>query len=152
MGVSEQEQQKVSAATSLKKHWYERMAWVLLLLIQLLILLVVSSGDAGPFAEGSVIDAFQTTNVTDAVLATRMLGTVLLGMFLFGVSILLKPFREGARWAWAVMWYIPVFFVLHIYAFGTVIPDAIFAALAAVCLLASYWQAFGKSTAEAASQ
>lgn len=146
------QQQKQSATTKSKKRWYERVAWVPLLLIQLLILLVASSGDTGPLAEDGVLHAFQTASVTDATLANRMLGTVLLGMFLFGVSILLIPFRAGARWAWAVMWYIPVFFLLHVYAFGTVIPDLVFATIAALCLVASYRPALRGSEAEVAPQ
>lgn len=137
------EQQRVkSATTESSGRWYERFAWIPLLLLQVLILIIVSSGEAGPVAEGSVLHAFLTGTGTDATLDLRLLGTVLLGMFLFGVSILLKPFRDGARWAWAVLWYVPVFFLLHVFAFGTVLPDLVFATIAAICLLVPYRRFF----------
>lgn len=125
-----------------REAWFERYAWLPLVLVQILILVVAMSGPEGPVAEGGVIHAFVTTNVTESVLELRMRGSLVVGMVIFGISIALKPFREREVWAWAVLWYVPLFFLLHIYAFGTVIPDLLLAAIAAVSLLLPYRRFF----------
>lgn len=112
-----------------------KYTWIPLVLINLLILLIAGSGEAGPFAEGSVLHAFLASSPTDDLLAVRLRGTLLLGMIIFGVAIILVPFRRGERWAWYVLWYYPLFFVLHIIAFGTLLPDGVLALICALCLV-----------------
>jgi hypothetical protein len=121
-------------------------AWILFAIIQLLILLVVSSGPDGPVGEGSVLQAFTAAETTDADLDSQLLGTVVWGMTIFGLAITLIPFRRGERWAWYVLWYYPVFFVIHIFAFGTLVPDAFFVAITTFGLLGQYRRFFPKES------
>lgn len=113
-----------------------RYAWIPLVLINLLIFVIVGSGEEGPFGEGSLLHAFLATNPTETMIEARLRGTLLLGMIMFGLAVILVPFRRGERWAWYVLWYYPLFFILHIVAFGTFIPDAILAVICTACLLA----------------
>ncbi len=113
-----------------------RYAWIPLVLINLLIVVIVGSGEDGPFAAGSVLHAFLANSPSEAMLELRLRGTLLLGMVAFGLAVILVPFRRGDRWAWYVLWFYPVFFLLHIIAFGTFIPDAILAIICVASLLA----------------
>ena len=74
---------------------------------------------------------------TELDLDIRFRGTVVLGMVIFSLAITLFAFRTGARWAWYALWYWPLFFLLHVAAFGTWLPDLPFAVLAAGSLLLS---------------
>lgn len=123
-----------------KEHlkFHERHAWIVFLLITLVLALVGFSGEEGPVGPGSVLHAFQTSDVSEDVLDLRFRGTVLGGMIIFGLAVLFGGFRKGERWAWYAMWYYPVFFVLHIIAFGTVMPDAIFLLLSLLGLILPY--------------
>jgi hypothetical protein len=67
--------------------------------------------------------------------AQFLVATAAVGMMVLGLGVILGGLRRGQRWAWLVLWYYPVFFLIHVYAFGTLIPDGIFAVLAAVSLL-----------------
>lgn len=134
-----------------------KYAWIPLFLVTLVILLIAGSGEEGPVAEGSVLHAFTspplfTDEVPDSILQVRLLGTILLGMVVFGLAVILKPFRRGERWAWYVLWYYPVFFVLHIIAFGTFIIDGVFALVCALSLLVPYRKFFPKQRAESGLQ
>jgi hypothetical protein len=134
----------MSSTIPTPEKWYEKYAWILLFLVTLLLLLIGSSGEEGPVGNGSVLNAFFTSDVTESIFELRFRGSILLGMFIFGLAILLKPFRSGERWAWYVLWYWPVFFVIHILAFGTVMPDSVFAAVSALALLLPYRKFFPK--------
>lgn len=128
-------------------------AWIPLALITLLILLIAGSGEQGPVAEGSVLHAFTspplfTDEAPASILEVRLLGTILLGMVVFGLAIILRPFRRGERWAWYVLWYYPVFFLLHVIAFGTFIIDGILALICALSLLVPYRKFFPKQQTE----
>ncbi len=134
-----------------------KYAWIPLFLVTLVILLIAGSGEEGPVAEGSVWHAFTSPplfsdEAPDGILAARMLGTVLLGMVVFGLAVILVPFRRGERWAWYALWYYPAFFMLHIIAFGTFIPDGVFALICVLSLLAPYRKFFPKQHAESKLQ
>ena len=43
-------------------------------------------------------------------------GLASIGLGLFGGLIVLIPFRRGERWAWSVLWFYPVFWVVHLVA------------------------------------
>jgi hypothetical protein len=67
---------------------------------------------------------------------------VLISTFGIGTAILtaviaLIPFRAGQWWAWAALWVWPVFFVVHVVALGTVVPDGILAVISTVALVLS---------------
>lgn len=130
-----------------------KYAWIPLFLATLVILLIVSGGEQGPVAEGSVLHAFTspplfTDEAPDRILELRLLGTILLGMVIFSLAIILKPFRRGETWAWYVLWYYPIFFVLHIIAFGTFIIDGVFALICVLSLLVPYRKFFPKQRAK----
>jgi len=67
--------------------------------------------------------------------AQVLIATFAAGMAILGIAIILTGFRRRQWWAWLALWYYPVFFIIHVVALGTVIPDAAFAALAAAALL-----------------
>jgi len=124
-------------------------AWIPLALITLLILLIAGSGEQGPVAEGSFLHAMTTPplftdEAPDSIIQLRLQGTLLLGMVVFGLAIILTSFRWGERWAWYALWYYPIFFVLHVIAFGTFIIDGILALICALSLLVPYRTFFPK--------
>jgi len=41
-------------------------------------------------------------------------GLASLGLGLFGMLIVLVPYRRGERWAWYALWFYPVFWTLHL--------------------------------------
>lgn len=57
------------------------------------------------------------------------------GMGLFGIALTLAAFA-GDRRAWFALWYLPVFFAIHVATLGTWVPDAPLCALTASALLA----------------
>ena len=130
-----------------------RYAWIPLLLVTFVILLFVSGGEEGPVAEGSVLHAFTspphfTGEAPDSILELRLRGSLLLMVVVLGLAVILKPFRSGEQWAWYALWCYPVFFVLHIIAFGTFLIDGIFALICALSLLVPYRKFFPKGRAE----
>ena len=76
--------------------------------------------------------AFVGEATDDSVLAS----TFGVGMGLFGIVLTLVAFA-GERRAWFALWYLPVFFSIHVATFGTWVPDAPLCALTAWALLAS---------------
>lgn len=68
--------------------------------------------------------------------ARVLISTFGVGMALLAAAVALGPFRRGERWAWAVLWVWPAFFVAHVATLGTVVPDAPLAVLTAAALLA----------------
>jgi hypothetical protein len=130
-----------------------KYAWIPLFLVTLVILIIVGGGPQGPVAEGSFLHAIAspphfTDKAPNSILQERMLGTVVLGMVVFGLAVILRPFRKGERWAWWVLWYYPLFFALHIIAFGTFGIDGFFALICTLSLLAPYRKFFPKRRAE----
>ena len=56
------------------------------------------------------------------------------GMGLFGIALTLVAFG-GDRRAWFALWYLPVFFAIHVATLGTWVPDAPLCALSVWALL-----------------
>jgi hypothetical protein len=108
---------------------------ILLTLITLITLLVIMSGEEGPVGPGSVLSAFQTATPDGNDMELRLRGSLALGVTILSLALIFGGYRHGHRWAWYALWFWPVFFSLHIVAFGTVMPDAILAALAVIALL-----------------
>jgi hypothetical protein len=119
---------------------------ILLTIPAVLLLVIGLSGENGPFGPGSVIDAFMSAQATDEALQLRMQGTAVLGMVLFSLFITHGGFRFGQRWAWYALWYWPLFFILHIVAFGTWIPDLPLAILSVIALILPYKLFFSKKS------
>jgi hypothetical protein len=84
---------------------YQRIGWILLLVTSAAILVfgalvAVYPRIAAPHDEGMV----------------RALGVSTFGMGLFGSMIVLAAYRRKQRWAWFTLWYLPVFWILHLAA------------------------------------
>lgn len=119
-------------------------AWILLLFMQILMFIITISGENGPVGDGSVLQAFLSNEQTDSGIELKLRGTLILGMTIFGFSIIINGYRKGIRWAWYACWVYPIFFVLHIIGFGTYLPDAIFLFISLIGLLLPYKKFFNK--------
>jgi hypothetical protein len=115
----------------------KRYVWVVFVLVALVLLLIGLSGPQGPVGPGSPLNAFGIPNPNALDIDLRLRGSLILGMVLFSLAITLFAFRKGERWAWFVLWYWPLFFLLHVAAFGTWLPDLPIAVLTAGSLLLS---------------
>ena len=49
----------------------------------------------------------------------RYMGTFMFGMGLFGIVLAAVPLRRRERWAWLVLWYVPVLFAVHGFVLGS---------------------------------
>ena len=123
-----------------------RYAWVPLFLFSIIMLIIGLGGFVGPVREGSVLSAFLTDEISEQVLALRLRGSFVLGMVVFGMAIILVPLRQGERWAWVVLWYYPIFFAIHVLAFGTLVPDGVFIPISAASLLLCYPKTFSRTS------
>jgi hypothetical protein len=86
--------------------------------------------------------AFEPGNSDDQVL----IATFGAGMGFFAIALALIAFGDRNRLAWAVLWYYPVFFAVHVAAFGTWVPDLPLLVVAAAALLASRQGVLGRSS------
>ncbi|TQJ60023.1 hypothetical protein FBY30_2280 [Arthrobacter sp. SLBN-83] len=77
-----------------------RIAWLCLAAVSL-----------GILAFGAVVAVFPPDGDAGLYLAD---GLASLGLGLFGMLIVLVPFRRRERWAWYALWFYPVFWVLHL--------------------------------------
>lgn len=82
-------------------------------------------------------------------------GVALTGFGLFGIVVTLIPFRRGERWAWLLLWFYPVFWLVHL--LGTLPPGTdhvhqiVFVALSLAGLLVT-GRAFWRPDLTTASQ
>lgn len=77
-----------------------RVAWVCQLLVSVAIL------------GFGLVTVLPVTSGDDPLL--RADGLASIGVGLFGGSIAVMPFRRRERWAWLVLWFYPVFWVVHL--------------------------------------
>jgi hypothetical protein len=112
-----------------------QMGVAILVLLAGILFMIGMSGDKGPVGEGSVVEALSNANPSALQQEIALRGTAVLGMVIFSLGVTLWGLRRGHRWAWWVLWYWPIFFVLHVLAFHTYVPDIPFAILAAVALV-----------------
>ncbi len=117
---------------------------ILLYIPTLLLFIIGMSGEEGPLGPGSVIHAFFSAEQNAEITELRLRGSLLLGMVFFSFGLISKGFRKAQRWAWYVLWYWPVFFILHIYAFSTWIPDLPLLLLCLLGLLLPYKKFFSR--------
>ena len=69
--------------------------------------------------------------------AQVMIATFGVGLAVLTAVLARTAFRDGQRWAWAVLWVWPVFFVAHVIGLGTYVPDGVLALVTAAALLAA---------------
>lgn len=100
-----------------------RYAWVVFLFVAFLAT-VFGVFPGGWFEEGADRDQ------------TLLTATYALVAVVLTVAVTLGPFKRGEFWAWLALWTWPVFFVIHGVAFFAF--DFVFAALAALALIATY--------------
>ena len=77
-----------------------RIAWLCLAAVSL-----------GILAFGAVVAVFPPDGDSGLYRAD---GLASLGLGLFGMLIVLVPFRRRERWAWYALWFYPVFWALHL--------------------------------------
>jgi len=82
------------------QQWTVRIGWVCLILVSLGILGFGLVAFVAPMGPGEAI--------------YRADGVASIGFGLFGTMLTLVPYRRAERWAWAVLWYYPVFWMLHL--------------------------------------
>lgn len=99
-------------------------------LLPLVLLMIGLSGEAGPVGEDAPLPAVFASTPDELDQERALRGTTVLGMVVFGLGLALGGLRNSQRWAWYCLWYWPIFFVLHVIAFDTYIPDIPFAVLA----------------------
>ena len=104
-------------------------------LLSLVLLVIGLSGEQGPVGEDAPIPAMFAADPNELDQERALRGTAMLGMAVFGLGLALGGLRNRQRWAWLSLWYWPVFFVLHVIAFGTYVPDSPFAVLAIIGLV-----------------
>lgn len=130
------------------RRWYETAAVVILVIMGLLTLVF---GVSVLFIDEPLVDSLsaemeplRTQIETFEHDANVLTATFAAGMGVFGLAITLTAFGRGERWAWLVLWYYPVFFVLHVASLGTVVPDLPFAVLSVMALLALAPRTWGR--------
>lgn len=69
------------------------------------------------------------------ILEDTLISTFGVGMAIFGLAIILVPFRKTERWAWWVLWYWPVLLLIHVLVLDTWLPDLPLVILAIAALL-----------------
>jgi len=77
-----------------------RIAWLCLAAVSL-----------GILAFGAVVAVFPPDGDSGLYRAD---GLASLGLGLFGMLIVLVPYRRRERWAWYALWFYPVFWTLHL--------------------------------------
>ena len=90
---------------------YEKYAWILLVAAEIFAMVVAL---VDTFATIAVFNSFSSEKLgPDATGLIRGLSSLWVGMNLFGLAITLKPYRNGEKWAWYTLWYLPLIFSLH---------------------------------------
>lgn len=82
----------------------------------------------------------------------RALGIATLGMGFFGTMITLMSYRRKERWAWFILWYYPIFWIIHLV--GGLPPgndhvhQVVFIVISLLGLLLPFRQFFPEKTVE----
>lgn len=69
--------------------------------------------------------------------AQALVGTFGAGMGLLVLMLATLGLASGQRWPWLALWLLPVFFLSHVALIGTLLPDGVFAVIAAAALVAT---------------
>jgi hypothetical protein len=107
---------------------YETYGWVLLLVVGLFTLLYGAS-----------------VLVFGGIAQRTLVGTFGAGTGIFSLAIILTAYRRGEKWAWFVLWYYPIFSIIHFFAFRTVVPLLLFLIPSVLGLLLPFRKFFSAS-------
>jgi hypothetical protein len=86
---------------------YEKNAWVLVTIIGAIGVIFSFLEIAGIPNDSS----FSLANSFELYLA-REAGLPLLGYGITGIAISMTAYRKGEKWAWYVLWYLPIYFMV----------------------------------------
>lgn len=116
--------------------------------LPLLLLVIGMSGSEGPAGSDAPVPAMFQSDPSALDQERALRGSAVLGMVIFGLGAALGGLRARQRWAWLCLCFWPVFFVLHVIAFDTVVPDVPFAVLALIALALTWSAVFGNAVSE----
>ncbi len=120
---------------------YERYGWTILLVSAVLGLV---AGLTLAFAPLSIMvePAFAAGNVPGVL---RAWGITWVFFDIFALVILFKNFRKGERWAWWVLWLLPLLWLFHFLFNPSTVQNLVIAAITALGLVLSYRGFFSAS-------
>lgn len=104
---------------------YEKYAWVFLLVLSIIGMAFGILGFAGLPIFGPDINTE----------AQQIAGMLMLGLSIFSIAVVLRPYRMGERWAWYVLWYLVMPSVFFIYLGGPLVLNGPLLVLALLGLL-----------------
>jgi hypothetical protein len=120
---------------------YERYAWVVLLVSAVLGLLAGLTLVLSPLSI-MVEPAFAAGNVP-AIL--RTLGLTWIFFNVLELIVLFRNFRGGERWAWWVLWLLPILWLFHFLFNPATVHNLVIAVVTALGLILSYRAFFSAS-------
>ena len=102
---------------------YQKYAWILLAIIgavfifDAFVYLAGVNPDPPMFQKllGQSLGSFNSSFPKGGATITALFqawGTTMLGFGIFTIAVSYVPYRRGERWAWYIMWYLPVFLLL----------------------------------------
>ena len=114
---------EAAGGISISEKAYEKHAWLLLFAVGIVIFILglfvaIGGGSADPdfpAIAGMTYDELRSSNpgVADYIDFFRLnLGLFLLGFAVFTMAVAWKSFRKGEKWAWYVLWSLPLIFGL----------------------------------------
>jgi hypothetical protein len=130
-----------------REPFFERNSWKALFILYLLILVLgVGEFTGGQEGDPAMVESVagqtwikmktslpRVANLVD--LMARIIGSLWIGLALFGMSVSATGLRKGERWAWYVLWTLPIVGTLIFSAFliadripGSPTPPALFSA------------------------
>ncbi len=101
-------------------------AWASLIVLGLVALVTFVIGGISPwFVNGDPVFPYA---------AKVLISTFAAGMTVLAIGAMTLTYRVGNRLAWYSLWAYPAFFVSHVIALGTYVPDLVLAVVAAAAL------------------
>lgn len=102
---------------------YEKYAWILIAILGVAFIfdgLVFFAGiNPDPHLFNSLIgqslSSFNSSHPDEANAMTYLfhgLGLFALGLGVFAIAVAYVPYRKGEKWAWYIVWYLPIFLLL----------------------------------------
>jgi cell division protein FtsW (lipid II flippase) len=102
---------------------YQEYAWILLAIIGVLFIidgfmfLAGVNPDPPMFQNllGQSLSSYSSQHPEAGTTITALLqswGATMLGLGVFAIAVSYIPYRRGERWAWYIMWYLPIFMLL----------------------------------------